>query len=335
MRRLLRVTRPVVMPRPTNHSRPLAAPALALCLAAAGSGLVACGDAGGASRGSADADAGATPGPLAAVAVRTFSAAGIAFDYPAAWTAYPGDADAVAGATPGILAHLGTVTVRADGTHPLAEGQLVLTVISVADPAFSILAVPPDAEPILVDYLPGYLERPASDPQTQATATLRWTLPRPGAVDRAYVITLEAREPGTADAQALVEDALSRLMYHPPAGPLPDGPKARDEAIGRALAALAADDPGFACFPVHDTAPVAIAALPGRVTLAQPVPGACSTTVEATPLRMWQARLVVRLDQPDPDPAVGAGSTVDLWVLPDGSVASWRLLPPDEAGPPP
>ncbi len=256
-----------------------------------------------------------------ASAVR-FEAGGVAFDHPAAWVVT--DGPAVDG-SPGVIAWLGTTPVLGGVPAPLAPGDVLLTLTALHDAAFSIQDVPDGAEPVLVDFLPGYVERPDPGAGRAATTTVRWTLPHPGTVDAAYVLLLEAADPGAADAEAVVGTVLDSLMYHPPAGPLPDGDAARDEMVARALASLAAEDPGFACFGVAGAVTADVTMLPGSRPLTKAVRAECSTTVEATAWRMWCVDLVVRL-VPAPSEGV-AGMEAEAWVLPDGSVGTLTVRP--------
>ena len=256
-----------------------------------------------------------------ASAVR-LEAGGVAFDHPAAWVVTEGPA---ADGGPGVIAWLGTVSVAGGEPDPLLPGGVLLTVTALADPAFSILDVPDGAEPVLVDFLPGFVERPEPGVGRGATTTVRWTLPHPGTVDAAYVLLLEAADPGAAEAEAVVRAALDGLMYHPPAGPLPDGDDARDEMVAKALAALAEEDPGFACFGVAGAVAADVTALPGSRPFKKAARAECSTTVEATAWRMWCVDLVVRLV---PAPKEGpAGMEAEAWVRPDGSVGTLTVRP--------
>lgn len=310
MRGLIRVSRPVAPPHPQ-----LLAGSLAVALL-----LGACG---GAAAPPAVATAGAAdPTPAAMASAVRFEAGGLAFDHPASWVVTEGPASE---GSPGVIAWLGTAPVEGGVPGPLAAGAVLLTVSALHDADFSILAVPDGAEPVLVDFLPGYVERPEPGPGRGATAAVRWTLPHPGTVDSAYVLLLEAADPGVAEAEAVVRSALDGLMYHPPAGPLPDGDEARDEMVAKALAALAEEDPGFACFGVTGAVTADVSVLPGAKPLKKAVRVECRTTVEATAWRMWCVDLVVRLV---PAPKEGAaGMTAEAWVLPDGSVGTLTVRP--------
>ncbi|MEI7744546.1 MAG: hypothetical protein WCK58_12460, partial [Chloroflexota bacterium] len=225
------------MRAPSKRTRPTLRARLLVCVA--GVMAAACGS-------GADGveDAAGAVAPLAAVrATARFELAGIAFDYPATWhvtraaamsprktvVAYlgtgsvkpdcapPGDAGASAGASADASAVPSPAAMACAPAYELGPGELVMAVLTFGGPDFDILAVPPAAEPVLADWLPGYQESEAPDPSTGADARTTWTLPVPGSIDNAYRLVLDTREPGGAAAVDEVRAILESIMYHPPA----------------------------------------------------------------------------------------------------------------------
>jgi hypothetical protein len=282
----------------------------------------------------ADTSHAPTPAPTG---LAHFDRDGLAFDYPAAWTAtvsgqnmryvaildYVGTGSGLATCvplTPGpndqfisgtfcehnVTVGPGQVIVELS----LPGGPVHLGPIDPSDPS----ALDPAGKYVTVGGLPAiFSEGSAAD----AATTLDWTLSVPGQLGSRYQIHVEMKGPGLDLMRAQVEALVASLQYDPlvPVLKAVDGP--RIAAIG--LAKAAANDPSFACFPTIPGTSVAATVLqfPMYSPLHKPLPVTCSTQIAPNAIGLWKMTLTESWTAAS-DRSAGSLTTT-LWLAPDGT----------------
>ena len=242
-----------------------------------------------------------------------FDRDGLAFDYPASWTA------SVSGFNMHyitILDFLGTGTGLATCTaitpgpaEPSLEGTECGAYLHVGSEQvaveLSLQDGPPRGGPIdptnpaglgsgekyvTVGGLPATFQ---DDMESGAGATvaLNWTLSVPAQLNSTYAIQAEFKGPGAAEMRAQVEALVASIRYDPPVPVLnpADGPRFAASALAWALST----DPAFSCFPTVPgaTATATVTQLPAYPALRKPLPVTCTTDIEPSAIGLWRLTL--------------------------------------------
>jgi len=261
-----------------------------------------------------------------------FAGSGIAFDYPAAWSA--AHWDNVSSFT-SLIAYVGTTefhdpctrtanSVSCGPAYALGPGQLAVAVGNAAFPGFDILKLPEGAVPVTAGGLPGYVSDAQPVGDTGAAASRSWVLAMPGSIDNYYTVNAEIRDLDPATAFAPVDALVASLTYDQPVVPLPTGAAteaAAEAAVRSALAVMVRGDPSYACFPASGSRTFLVGALPGMGPLGAPQPATCSTSIQATPLQLWKAHLVLHLSKADVQDGSGVsirGVDITMYITADG-----------------
>lgn len=271
-----------------------------------------------------------------------FDRDGLAFDYPAAWTAtasglnmhYVTILDFVGTGlgtakcetkTPGPSDNF-TSETECGAELAVKPGQVVVELLRSDGPPRPGPIDPADASAlgigqryVTVGGLPAIFEE--KNPADGLTAsTLDWTLSMPGQVISRYGLHVEMMGPGLDKMRAQVEALVASLRFDPPVAVLKTADEAHIAAVG--LAQAVSNDPALACFPkVPGTSATAtVTALPGLSALHKPLPVTCETKIEPTPIGLWKMTLTESWATAS-DRSAGSYATT-VWLEPDGTQGS-------------
>jgi hypothetical protein len=262
---------------------------------------------------------------------------GLAFDYPAAWTAttsgqnmryvtvleYVGTGSGLATCVPvapGPSDQFISGTNCSD-TVKVGPGQVVVELmqqdgpprpgpINPSDPS----GLDPTSKYVTVGGLPAIFSEGRS---TDSPVTLDWTLSVPGELMSRYRIHVEMKAPGVDEMRAQVEALVASVKYVPPVPVLnpADGP--RIAAVG--LTRAAANDQSFACFPKEPGTSVeaTISQFPMYSQLRRSLPVTCTTQIAPNAIGLWKMSLTESWTAAS-DRSAGSLTTT-LWLAPDGT----------------
>jgi hypothetical protein len=280
--------------------------------------------------------ASSTAAPAGALA--HFDRDGLAFDYPASWTAsvsgqnmhyvtildYLGTGSGLAKCTditpgPGDQ-FLGGTECGSDLT--VGAGEVVVELsrqdgpprgpIDPTDPT----ALSSGDKYVTVAGLPA-ISRLGGPRTADADLVLDWDLSVPGQLMSQYMVHAEIKNPGADQMRTQVEALVASIRYSPPVAVLnpADGP--RIAAIG--MAQVRTFDVAYGCFPnvPGATATAIVTQFPGYSALSKALPVTCSIAIEPYILGLWKMTLTeswtVASDR-------SAGSlTTTIWLAPDGT----------------
>lgn len=283
------------------------------------------------SRGTAAAGStGGSPTPSLA----HFHAGRIGFDYPAGWSVRP---SGLRMHYVTVVAFVGTAPSTASCTSPtpnsvtcrtdfaLAPGTVGVEVETqdgppVTDPLTRAAHPEPGTQVVSIDGAPAFLSETPAAQVAPATRGLALEVPDPAVTYARTWLRAEIRGPGEDELVAQVQALFASVRYEPPLRPTSSlDAAAAAAASARAVAALAATDSAYACFPrVPGTSNHAVVRqLPFLSRLRKPLPVTCSTAIEGTPLELWRLRLTTAWVAAR-DRSAGT-STVIAWVGLDGN----------------
>ena len=266
-----------------------------------------------------------------------FDRDGLAFDYPAAWTAttsgqnmhYVTVLDFI-GTGSGLATCVPVTPGPSDqfisGTNcganvTVGAGQVVVELmrqdgpprpgpINPSDPS----GLDPTSKYVTVGGLPAIF---TDGRLTDSPVTLDWTLSFPGELTSRYQIHVEMKAPGLDEMRAQVEALVASVKYDPPVPVLnaADGP--RIAAVG--LAKATANDQSFACFPKEPGTSVTatISQFPMYSPLRRSLPVTCTTQIVPTAIGLWKMSLTESWTAAS-DRSAGSLTTT-LWLAPDGT----------------
>jgi hypothetical protein len=280
-----------------------------------------------------------SPSPTPAVSLARFDRDGLAFDYPAGWSAVPsglnmhyitildfvgsGSATAAcAQVTPGPSDTFISST-RCSTDLTLGPGQVELELsrqdgpglfgpIDPSDPS----RLEPGSRYVTVGGLPA-IASTSTDGRYHADLSYSWTLSIPAQPNSRYSLEAYLRGPGLDGLQAQVEALVASIAYDPPVAAL--DPANAGQALAAALAELTTGDPTYGCFPARpdDSAKVTITRFPGYDPLRKPLEVTCSTSIAPHWLGLWKVTLTESWT-PAADRSAGEMQTT-FWLAPDGT----------------
>lgn len=271
-------------------------------------------------------------------ALAHFDRDGLAFDYPASWTA------SVSGQNMHyvtILDYLGTGSGLAtcttitpgpsdqflSGTEcgsdlTVGAGEVVVELARQDGPPRGPIdptnasALSPGDKYVIVDGLPAIF-RLGGPWNSAVDLALEWDLSVPGQLMSQYMVHAEIKNPAADQMRTQVEALVASIRYSPPVAVLnpADGP--RIAAIG--MAQVRTFDLAYGCFPnvPGATATAIVTQFPGYSALRKALPVTCSIAIEPNILGLWKMTLTeswtVASDR-------SAGSlTTTIWLAPDGT----------------
>ena len=277
-----------------------------------------------------------TAAPAGALA--HFDRDGLAFDYPASWSA------SVSGQNMHyvtILDFLGTGSGLATCTTitpgpsdqflgetdcgsnlTLGPGQVVVELARQDGPPHGPIdptnagALSPGDRYVSVAGLPAIF-RLGNPWNSAADLALEWDLSVPGQLGSQYMVHAEIKNPGAEQMRAQVEALVASIRYSPQVPVL-------DPADGPRIAAIAMpqirhNDLSYACFPdvPGATATAVVGQFPGYSALRKSLPVTCSLAIEPSALGLWKMTLTESWTAAS-DRSAGSLATT-IWLAPDGT----------------